>query len=556
MRLNDRMKKSLLYIIALLALASCVKEPATGPDSGDDSESTVAANEWIDKYLSDWYLWREDMTGKTRDYDLGYNEFFESLLSRSPARNDGYPTGDTYHYYSRVFRDEVIKVKSGAISVNASETPEKDFGFDFSFPVPWFINKGTMTASRRVYCMVLYVVPGSTADGKLKRGDMIFTINGQDITYENIFSLYPLLLPESQTGQQAGQVTVRVIRPTLIGRINDTNEPVYDYESISPTITLAPQSKDPNPVLLSKVLTAANGDKIGYLAYQRFVSGFPEFTDKTYSNELKAIIAGWKGQNVKEVILDLRYNGGGDTNVAWLLTSMLAPAAESGRLMMTEKRNSLVKSRYYGGSDYVLNFLPVNQMNASVFGTTAGANLDLERLYVLSSERTASSSELVMGCLKGVGVQVINIGARTTGKNVGADYLSNEYRPSVVTDKGIFKFGGKSYQFTLAPITFICYNARGDLYVPDEGFSPDYEIYEEDRVDLMPDLGEEDEPMLSLALHHIDNGVFSAPQRVATAPKPTRIVSRSSGNFSAPAIRRPSGMVQFPDIYKDFPPIK
>ena len=71
-----------------------------------------------------------------------------------------------------------------------------------------------------------------------------------------------------------------------------------------------------NPVLYQDVIKTNTGDRIGYLVYAGF--------EASYDNKLIEVFKEFKSQNVNELILDLRYNGGGHTISANLIESCIA----------------------------------------------------------------------------------------------------------------------------------------------------------------------------------------------------------------------------------------
>ena len=140
----------------------------------------------------------------------------------------------------------------------------------------------------------------------LKRGDAIFKVNGRTIPAKD----YASTVSE------------------LMGGDRLTAE-LYDGR----TVTLEAREMYENPVLLDKVFDLG-GKRIGYLVYT-------SFTLDSY-RELIDACTRFKEAGVKELILDLRYNGGGFAAAEEFLASLLAPEAvvKAGEVLSTEVFNA------------------------------------------------------------------------------------------------------------------------------------------------------------------------------------------------------------------------
>lgn len=204
------------------------------------------------------------------------------------------------------------------------------------------------------------------------RGDKLVSING--VPVENI--------TEDQYQRFVG---TRELPRSSTWRFIDarTNRPS--------DVTLTPSLFDINTVVHSETFEHRHYEgKIGYLVLDAFLG--------TSEDELDDVIADFRENNIQELILDLRYNGGGFVNVATKLASQIAGPSTDGKLLMDYRHN--IK---YTSHDFSLDFESVEN------------NLDLRRLVVITSEYTASASELVINALSPY-MQVVTIGSRTTGK--------------------------------------------------------------------------------------------------------------------------------------------
>ena len=149
-----------------------------------------------------------------------------------------------------------------------------------------------------------------------------------------------------------------------------------------------------NTVLKTDVITA-NNLKIGYLAFSSFIN--------PSKAELATAFNTLKQENIDELVLDLRYNGGGRIDIAQILASNIAGESAVGA--------DVVKLNYNDKNSNLNNSFPFLSLENSV---------NLNRLYVLTLEGTCSASELLINAMNPVGIDVITIGQTTCGKPVGS----------------------------------------------------------------------------------------------------------------------------------------
>ena len=149
------------------------------------------------------------------------------------------------------------------------------------------------------------------------------------------------------------------------------------------------------------------GRQVGYLAYHSY--GVPDAQD-----DLLSAIAGLKNRNINELVLDLRYNGGGLLYQAWTLSSALVGSRGQGKTFALTKRNDKRRAEERPiPFDTRLAYAP----NGSAYPAgTPLPLLNLPRVYVLTTEATCSASELTINSLRGAGMEVVLIGNTTCGK--------------------------------------------------------------------------------------------------------------------------------------------
>lgn len=267
-----------------------------------------------------------------------------------------------------------------------------------------------------------------------------------------------------------------------------------------------------NPVIFSNVKEDIEGHRIGYLVYSGFEAGFDQ--------ELFNVFKDFKNKNVTDLILDLRYNGGGHTMSANLIATCIAGTASQGKVFSSLRYNDERMAKLNNKREDEL-FAYSSYPN---LGTSLSAgSLNLPRVYCLVGNGTASASELVINSLEGIDLDVILIGEKTTGKNVGMEYEEYTVRNNT---------------YRVVPITFQSYNAKG-FGEYEKGFEPDILMdetnpYNEQGVFYIhKDYGNNEEPLYAKAIELI-TGTNPAPQTRSA------VVNTLDGKtYKLPAIFRP-----------------
>ena len=246
-----------------------------------------------------------------------------------------------------------------------------------------------------------------------------------------------------------------------------------------------------SPVLDARVLTAPNGAKVGYLALQEFISAGADAVGAAFDRFAAA--------GISELVLDLRYNGGGSTTQARNLASLAAGSALDGKVF-AEFRFSAKNSDRNFTQTFSAYF-------ASVASQQTSTPLDaLSRVFVITSGATASASELLINGLRPF-KEVITIGSTTFGKPYG--FLPRD-----------------ACGLTYNAVNFVTRNAVG-FSDYSNGFAPTCAAAD----DLARQLGDPAEGRTAAALAYIATGVCPVvPQanRAASLPQSSAIASGSA----------------------------
>lgn len=413
-------------VIAAIALfsTSCEKdEPNPNPDAGKlpiDYSKTKEFEELQNQYGSlneaiyysfkDWYLWAENIpTG------INYASYSDPNKLVDKMRF----SADRWSFLAN-------KVENDNLFEGGSFQGQ---GLDFWYDLKEYEEEDS------IKLFVSLVYKNSPAD---KAG----IYRGMEITKLNGYTWDRLLSDEDLFYDVLGSTTVTYsLRDTL------------NKES---SVTITDGNVKMNTVLHSSVLDAG-GKKTGYVVFNSFLG--------TAEEELNNTFAQFKAQGITELVLDLRYNGGGYVYLAQNLASMIAgDRVDTNNVMAYEKFNDRNKAQ-----NYTLKFAEVAQ------------KLNLTKVVIIGSRFTASASEMVINCLKPY-MEVILIGEDTHGKPVG-------YFPFTYKDVEIY------------PVSFESFNANneGRYY---NGIKPTY--YEYDGVRFP--FGDRREYCLSQALSYIETG--------------------------------------------------
>ncbi len=307
---------------------------------------------------------------------------------------------------------------------------ESDFGCGFRF------NADTDLRISYVYNQ------SSAGQQGVKRGWKVVSINGIVPTRQNIDTFSPELDKSSAT---------------IVFQKPDGSQQ---------TLTLNATTYKANFILLSKVITTSNR-KVGYLVFNSFLG------DNT-PQELETVIQSFKTTGINDLVVDLRYNGGGRVDYQELLANLLAPPAAKGQVMSTQQWNTRYQS-----------------LNKQVKFDQKPSVLNLPRIVFLTTHSTASASELLINNLKPY-MEVRTIGAASAGKPVGFPVIPIHISKT-----------NPASNYVVAPVAFKSVNARnvGDYFngLPLDATAPD---------DVTRDFGDPQETSLNVALNYLQTGVL------------------------------------------------
>lgn len=418
-------------------------------------------NNFIWSNLNEYYLWKKQVPALS---DTKYNKqdsvnaylnnytdpqvLFKSLL---------YQPGKVDRWSFLVDNSKQIDDWINGIS--------ETMGYDFML--------GRIAKSDTLFGFVRYVYKGSPAEkAGMKRGDIFVKINDKKLTVSN----YSDLLFNTPT--------YKISFATI-----DNNK----LTPLDKSYTMTAIQMQEDPLLLDTVFTF-NNQKVGYLVYNGFNADF--------DTQLNDVFGKFKSANINQLVLDLRYNGGGSVQTAIYLASMIYGTDKSKVFAVAQYNDELQKFFVdkYGANalkdNFVTSIEPTN-----VHPTVAINTVNLQKVYFIVSDNTASASELLINGLRAY-MDVKVVGDSTVGKYTGSITIKDEDS----TGKAISSWA-------MQPIVVKYANSKGvsDFY---QGLFPD--IYaEEDFAHLIP-FGDPNETLLKIVLDDMQ-GITVTSQTLKSA---------------------------------------
>ena len=404
-----------IAFMSFVGLASCKKNT--------DSVNTLLSatpdlRDSVYLYSQDIYLWSDNLPSQTVFKPLTYptaDSVMKKVRTYSPFVNGRYQ--DRWSF--------VIDKKTwdNVVSGNSSDT-----GAEYGF-----------VADADLRVKLVYSQSSAGTQG-VKRGWKVLKFNGVDATRANVDKLNTELGKASQT--------------VLFQKPDGTQQ----------TITLSSTAYKSDYVMNPKVFLI-NGNNVGYFAFDSFLGAN---SGQDTRNELDKVFADFKSKNVTELVLDMRYNGGGYGTVSSYLGSLIAPSSAVNQVFA-----SAVHNKKY------------SQYNKTEKFKSLANSLKLSRISIIVTKGTASASEELINGLKPV-MNVKLIGSTTHGKPVG-------YYALPVMNSYVFPVALKN--------------------VNSAGFDDFYQGFTVDKVqtdDITRDLGDPAEACLKSALDYIRTGVLQS----------------------------------------------
>lgn len=432
---------------------------------------------WLRSWTNETYLWNTEVTDRNPAGFSDRLDYFDVLrtfatTASGKEKDDFHFSEPTEEYLAA--RNAAPTATYGASYIAFSTTPPRDF-------------------------RIRYTEPGSPASAQtggqsnLERGSRILQINGID-----------LVNTASQT--EINQLNAALF-PATPGLTNSFT--VEDADGANRTVSLTSVNLAPKPVNRTRIINTPSGD-VGYILFNTFSPFASE--QEIYNAMLQMQTAG-----VSDLVLDLRYNGGGLLAVASQLSYMIAGNARTQNRVFERLRFNAAAGNRNPVTGEVNNPIPFYSTGVGFTladGTPLPA-LNLPRVFVLSTSGTCSASEAVVNGLRGAGVEVILIGDTTCGKPFGFYPTDN--------------CGETYYTIQFQGVNNAGFGDYADGFIPNNSSAsfgvrlPGCQVGD----DLSHELGDESESLLAAALSY--RGSLACP---AVPSQATRAVASANENQS------------------------
>ncbi len=372
----------------------CSPDNLLSPDALSPTKVGTLSDErnWINAYLNERYFWYKDMP----------------VVNASDARYN--ITGGTAwenfaNSINNYFNDQLNpKYTASGVKVDQFSFIWDTFSWNQfvegeALGYGWLLSEQGSGSTRRVW--VAHVYPetrfGSAKQAGLQRGDEIIAVNDLAVNV----SAYATLVDQVLSPSAAGSNRFLVKRKDQSGTQTIT---------LTASTAVLPQAEH-------KVVTDSNNVKWGYLLFNSHVD--------SAQAPLRAALSDFKAQKIDQLVIDLRYNTGGYLALASAVAYGVAgPDRTSGKTFektrYNDKRTSEDESMPFYSTDF----------EGGVF-----ESLNLPKVHVLTTNQTCSASESIINGLRGVDVEVVQIGGTTCGKpygfvaqdNCGITYAAMEF---------------------------------------------------------------------------------------------------------------------------------
>ena len=453
--------KILFFLLSLILINGCKKDKdsALRIDSDDNAvnlSGDLQISDFVWQGLNYFYYWQESVV-KLSDSLLNDSEKYTEFINENPNPKEFFESlkhpDDRFSWIQEDYQ-ELDNYLKGVFSSN---------GVEFQLIC--------YSSCDQIIGVVKYILEDSDASEKnIKRGDYFYGVDGISLTSKN----YSNLLNGDNLSYTLNMATIENDGTLKPNGINIELVKEENFES--------------NPIQVEKIISL-NSNKIGYLMYNQFVGNKTSLINDSFGK--------FKNEGITDLIIDLRYNGGGSVATCTAIASMITGQFK-GKVFSKQNWNSKL-TEYWNDK----NPESLNDLFDDKFDDSKQINsLNLEKVYIITTSESASSSELLINGLKPY-INVIHIGELTSGKNVGSitvyDYIDND--------------GTKNpyHKYAMQPIVLKMANSDGfDDYT--DGLIPDIE-QEEDLFNLGT-LGDPKEVLISIAINLITGSAKKSYKKV------------------------------------------
>ncbi|WP_179352484.1 S41 family peptidase [Winogradskyella vidalii] len=470
-------KTLLIAGFAALALTSCF-------DDLDDNivpSTTLELNDFVWKGLNAVYAYKDNIT------DLGNNRFASSEAYTEYL--NGYASPEAL-FEALLYEPNTVDEFSVIVS-NYYDLEQQLQGISVNNGMSFSLVE-LPNATSDIVGYVRYVLPNTSAESNgVTRGMIFNTVDGVTLTASN----YSALL-------SATTYTIGLVDYNNNGTTDLLTDDVVTANG--ETITLTKTEYTENPILEHRVLNVS-GNSIGYLMYNNF-----RIADANL-NELNDVFAEFQAAGISDLVLDLRYNGGGSVSTSIWLSSMIT-GQFTGEVFFKENWNSDIQASIEQDNPealinpFVDEMVKRNTDNQITYQSPINS-LNLTKIHIITTRSSASASELLINGL-GPYIDVVQIGTSTRGKPQASITIYDSENFARAN-------ANPSHTYAMQPLVYESENADGFSQYYD-GIEPTLGFEISERIDDLGQLGDVNERLLAEAIANITG------------------IGRSSSSFSRP----------------------
>ncbi|PNG58975.1 hypothetical protein WDL1CHR_03529 [Variovorax sp. WDL1] len=419
-------------------------DPSTGTPFDDRKGTLANEKDWVRAWIDETYLWFDEVPTTLLAQDYATPVAYFDVLKTPKLTAKGKPK-DRFHFTANTAQARALSQKG----------TEVGYGMELAF----------LAASAPRDIRVAFTEPGSpAAQAGVSRGDRLIEIDGIDVQGStNADALNAAIAPEREGEQHSFRL-----------RAVDGTERTL-------TLTSASITRDPVPMLNAFNI---GGKRVGYMLFNHHIA--------TAEYWLASTMEAFQSIDITDLVIDMRYNGGGYLDIASELAYMVSSSAATQGKTFERLLYSSKNPFNLTAEDTKVPF-HATTLGYSVNPGYALPQLGLSHVTVLSGPDTCSASESIVNGLRGIGVTVDLVGGGTCGKpygftpqdNCGTSYYAIQFQG--VNDQGFGDYG--------------------------DGFAPTCAVVD----DFTHELGDPKEARLAVALHLLGGGVCPTPPSVSKA---------------------------------------
>ncbi len=377
-------------------VAQCEKprsgsSPITGIAYPDQQGSELIEKHWQRAFTHETYLWYKEVVDKDPK-DFNKEDYFDQL--KTTATTDSGRDKDRFHWLQPT--SEVEELTQLGVS----------YGYGISFdrqqsmpPRLWIVKN--ITPDTQAYA------------AGISRGSRLVAVDGVDFV------------------NSTKQADLDIINNALFSRNEGETHrfKFIDLDQQEQQVELQTAAISGVPLQIAKTIESPQG-KVGYLLLN-------SFNNSTVEKDLFESFTTFAAQGIRELVVDLRYNGGGYLAISSQLAYMVAGAeATEGKVYETTVYNDKIDNRSMPFFNETLDLRRLIGGDSIIQAGQALPVLNLNRVYVITTESSCSASESFMNSLIGIDIEVIQIGTTTCGKpygfvsedNCGTTYFTVQFK--------------------------------------------------------------------------------------------------------------------------------